>query len=1048
MLCHNPRARVAAACSGGLRAFSIRIQRSAFVDPDPLPSHRTLRSRMVEPNAPPAPETDAKDADDDAVVAAEVEPTPAETGEDGGGGAGPPGDAGGGEPPRYLHSHQVTIEDEMRSSYVDYAMSVIVGRALPDVRDGLKPVHRRVLFTQHQMRNNWNSAYKKSARIVGDCIGKYHPHGDTAVYDTLVRMAQEFSLRLPLVDGQGNFGSIDGDPPAAMRYTEVRMTRVAHELLADLDKNTVDFQENYDGHDEEPTVLPSRVPNLLVNGSGGIAVGMATNIPPHNLAEVVDATVALIEDPEIDVAGLMTHVEGPDFPTGGTIYGREGIWEAYTTGRGKLRVRAKTHFEEKPNGREVIIVDELPYQVNKAKLIEYIAHLVRDKRVEGIADLRDESDRHGIRVVIECKRDAMAQVVLNHLYRLTNLQTTFGVINLAIVAGQPVVLGLKEMLRHFIDHRREVVTRRCLYELAQAEARAHILEGLLIALDEIDAVITMIRESPDAPTAKAALMSNFALSERQSQAILDMRLQRLTGLERDKIRDEYDDLQGRISYLNEVLADDGLLMGIIKGELETIKADYANPRRTHIVDDEGSIRMEDLIADEDMVVTLTSDGYVKRTPVSAYRAQRRGGRGKTGMATKQEDMVRDLFVSSAHQPILFFTSRGRAFSLKTYELPAGTAATRGKPVINLLPVEKDEDVRAVLPVRTFDDPDASVVLATRNGRVKRTVLGAYGKIRSSGIIGLVLEENDDLIDVRLVYPDSTILLATRKGMAIHFQAQYRQEGNRSFGLRPMGRVARGVRGIKLRDGDEVVSLAVLNTAERNAALAELGAEADEDEGADEAGVDAAAVEGGAVDESAVEESADDATVDAAGGDESDEDGDAEESDEAPYVVLTISENGFGKLTSPSNYRLQGRGGLGLIDLKVTEKGKPTKTGNAVGLRIVRRGSQVLLVTDGGKLIRTQVDQIRQVARNAMGVKVINLEVGEKVVSFDVLVEDDEDDLDDEELAAADEASDGEAGDDEVVSAAEDDTGVDDAAAADDGDAGDSAEDGETAPAGD
>ncbi len=924
---------------------------------------------MVEPNAPPAPPEDVE----------------VESGDD------------GGEPPRYLHTHQVTIEDEMRSSYVDYAMSVIVGRALPDVRDGLKPVHRRVLFTQHQMRNNWNAAYKKSARIVGDCIGKYHPHGDTAVYDTLVRMAQEFSMRLPLVDGQGNFGSVDGDPAAAMRYTEVRMTRVAHELLADLDKETVNFQDNYDGHDEEPTVLPSRVPNLLVNGSGGIAVGMATNIPPHNLGEVVNATIALIEDPEIEITGLMAHIEGPDFPTGGTIYGREGIWEAYSTGRGKLRVRANTHFEEKANGREVIVVDELPYQVNKAKLIEYIAHLVRDKRIEGIADLRDESDRHGIRMVIECKRDAMAQVVLNHLYRMTNLQTTFGVINLAIVGGQPVVLRLKEMLRYFVDHRREVVTRRCLYELAQAEARAHILEGLLIALDAIDAVITLIRASPDAPTAKAGLMSTFALSERQSQAILDMRLQRLTGLERDKIRDEFDELQTKITYLKEVLSDDVLLMGIIVEELRSIQADYADPRRTQIVDDEGSIRMEDLIANEDMVVTLTSDGYVKRTPVSAYRAQRRGGRGKTGMATKQEDVVRDLFVSSAHQPILFFTSRGRAFSLKTYELPAGTAATRGKPVINLLPVEKDEDVAALLPVRTFDDPDASVVLATRKGRVKRTTLGAYSRIRSSGIIGLVLEEGDALIDVRLVYPGSSIMLATRKGMAIHFEAAYRQEGNRSFGLRPMGRVARGVRGIKLRDGDEVVSLAVLNTAERNAALAELGADQEDEADTDEADTDEAAIE-------AATEDGEAADGEAADGEAADTE--AADTEASPYVVLTISENGFGKLSVPSQYRLQGRGGLGLIDLKVTDKGKPTKTGDAVGLRIVRRGSQVLLVTDGGKLIRTEMDSIRQVARNAMGVKVINLEAGEKVVSFDVMRDDeeDEDDVADDELTEASDAA--------------------------------------------
>ena len=907
---------------------------------------------------------------------------------DGGGDNGDNGDNG--DDPPYVHPHQISIEREMTSSYVDYAMSVIVGRALPDVRDGLKPVHRRVLFTQHQMRNNWNSAYKKSARIVGDCIGKYHPHGDSAVYDTLVRMAQEFSLRVPLVDGQGNFGSIDGDPAAAMRYTEVRMTRFAHELLSDLEKDTVNFQDNYDGHDQEPTVLPSRVPNLLVNGSGGIAVGMATNIPPHNLGEVIDATVALIDDPEIDVAGLMTHIQGPDFPTGGTIYGRQGIYDAYTTGRGKIRVRAKTHFEEKEGGnKEIIVVDELPYQVNKARLIEHIAHLVRDKKIEGISDLRDESDRQGIRMVIECKRDAMAQVVLNHLYRLTNMQTTFGVIALAIVAGQPRVLTLREMIALFIDHRREVVTRRCLFELKHAEARAHILEGLLIALDRIDEVITLIRASPDAPTAKAGLISEFELSERQAQAILEMRLQRLTGLERDKIKAEHDELHKTIAWLNSVLNDDALLMGIIKNELLEVREGYADERRTNIVEDLGDIRMEDLIADEEMVVTLSNTGYVKRTPLSAYRAQRRGGKGKTGMTTKEEDVVSDLFVSSAHQPILFFTSRGRAFSMKTYELPVGNAATRGKPVINLLPVDKDEDVKAVLPVKTFEDPDACVLLATRNGRVKKTVLSAYSKIRATGIIGIVLEDDDDLIDVRLVYPDSTVLLATKNGMAIHFQSRYQQAANRSWGLRPMGRVTRGVRGIKLRDGDHVVSLAVLNTAERAASLLELGAEAD----AELADGDAAEATDAIAEVEEIE-----AEVMA------EDDGDGDESEEedgavSPFVLLTISESGYGKITLPRRYRLQGRGGYGLIDLKVYIKGKRSKTGHVVGMRVVPREAEVLLVTDGGKLIRTKVEQIRLTNRNTMGVKVIVLSTKEKVVGFDVVMEAEDDIADSDELQA-------------------------------------------------
>ena len=908
-------------------------------------------------------------------------------GGDGAGNGGGGDDEGGGI---IEHAHQISIEQEMRSSYVDYAMSVIVGRALPDVRDGLKPVHRRVLFTQYMMKNNWNSAYKKSARIVGDCIGKYHPHGDSAVYDTLVRMAQDFSLRHPLVDGQGNFGSIDGDPPAAMRYTEVRMTRLAHELLADLEKNTVDFQANYDGHDHEPTVLPSRLPNLLVNGSGGIAVGMATNIPPHNLGEVIDAAVGMVDDPDIEISGLMQHMRGPDFPTGGTIYGREGIHDAYTTGRGKIRVRGKTHFEQGTSGRDVIVIDELPYQVNKARLVEHIASLVRDKKIEGIADLRDESDRHGIRVVIMCKRDAMSEIVLNHLYRLTNLQTTFGVINLAIVGGQPQVLTLRQMLRHFLDHRREVVTRRCLYELEQAEARAHILAGLLIALDDIDRVIELIRASPDRQTASTRLQDAFALSEIQAGAILDMRLARLTGLERDKIKAEFDELQTLIAWLQAVLGDDGQLMGIIRGELLELREQYANPRRTDIVDDAGSLSMEDLIADEDMVVTISNTDYIKRTPVSAYRAQRRGGRGKTGMATKDEDYVKDVFVASAHQPILFFTSQGRAFSLKTYELPQGTAATRGKPIINVLPVEKDEVVKAVLPVATFDDPDAYVLLATRGGKVKKTELSAYGKIRSSGIIGIILEDDDDLIDARLVYKDSSVLLATANGFAMHFQSEYDKESGR--GVRPMGRVTRGVIGVRFRGDDRVVSLAILNSLERHAAIEALTADdVDDDDDAEE-------------------------LVD-----------DNEATELPPFGVLTICENGYGKVTDPTKYPIKRRGGMGVIDIKVFEDGKRqkkvSKTGKVVGQRIVRPFSHIIVVTDGGTLIRTKVEQcLRQsesgpqmVGRNTMGVRIINLDEGEKVVGFDVLVDDSEDDDEQGHDAAVEGAADA-AGDTESTQA--------------------------------
>ncbi len=839
--------------------------------------------------------------------------------------------AGGGDEP-HVNVHSINIEDEMRSSYVDYAMSVIVGRALPDVRDGLKPVHRRVLFTMHEMKNNWNLAYKKSARIVGDVIGKYHPHGDTAVYDTLVRMAQPFSLRYMLVDGQGNFGSVDGDPPAAMRYTEVRMAKLAHELLADLDKETVDFQPNYDGHDHEPTVLPSRVPNLLVNGSGGIAVGMATNIPPHNLGEIIDATIALIDDPDIELRELMQHVKGPDFPTGGTIYGKQGIVDAYATGRGKLKVRAKTHIEtEKKGGRESIIVDELPYQVNKARLVEHIADLVRDKKIEGISDLRDESDRQGMRMVIELKKDAIAQVVLNHLFHQTALQQGFGIINLAIVAGQPQVLTLKEMLEHFIDHRREVVTRRCLFELKQAEARAHILEGLLIALDHLDQVIELIRTSPDPASAKLALIQAFSLSELQSQAILDMRLQRLTGLERDKIRDEHAELMKVIKWLKSVLESDELLMGVIKGELKAIRDEYADARRTDIVEDQASLSMEDLIADEDMVVTTTKAGWIKRTPLSAYRAQRRGGRGKSGMTTKEEDFVVDLFVASAHQDLLIFTSLGKVYGLKVYELPQGAATTKGKPIINMIPVEKGEDVRAVVPVREFSET-GFVLMATKLGTVKKTELMQYAKIRSTGIIGIVLDDGDDLIDAKIVSDADDVVLATRRGMSIHF---------RSTDVRAMGRATRGVRGILLTSDDSVVSLAVV-----------LGT-----------GEEAAAEEEGEAPEVEAPET----------------DGEGEEGVEAfkGTALLTICENGYGKATAPDAYRMQNRGGRGVIAIKTTKR-----NGMVVGLRAVEPEGEVIIVTTGGTLLRILVSDIRVIGRNTQGVRLINLGDDEKVVSFE------------------------------------------------------------------
>ncbi len=843
----------------------------------------------------------------------------------------PPGDGNGGGDNNAGNIATIHIEDEMRSSYVDYAMSVIVGRALPDVRDGLKPVHRRVLFTMYELKNNWNLAYKKSARVVGDCIGKYHPHGDQSVYDTIVRMAQPFALRYLLVDGQGNFGSVDGDPAAAMRYTEVRMSKLAHELLADLDKETVDFQPNYDGHDHEPTVLPTRVPNLLVNGSGGIAVGMATNIPPHNLVEIIDATIALIEDPFVDVRALMQFVKGPDFPTGGTIFGRQGIVDAYATGRGKIKVRAKTHIEtEKKGGREAIIVDELPYQVNKARLIEHIAELVRDKKIEGISDLRDESDRTGMRMVIELKRDAIAQVVLNHLYHQTALQSGFGIINLAIVAGQPQVLTLKEMLEHFIDHRREVVTRRCLFLLKQAEARAHILQGLLIALDHLDEVIEIIRASPDPTAARERLVTRFALSDLQAQAILDMRLQRLTGLERDKIRAEFDELMKQIAWLKSVLESDDVLMGVIKGELIAIRDEYGDARRTDIVEDHASLSMEDLIADEDMVVTISRTGYIKRTPLSAYRAQRRGGRGKSGMSTKEEDFVIDLFVASAHQDLLIFTSLGKVYGLKVYDVPAGAASTRGKPIVNLIPVEAKEDVKAVVPIREFVE-DAYMLLATKFGTVKKTDLMQYAKIRATGIIAIVLDEGDDLIDAKVLHDSDNVVLGTRDGMSIHFH---------STDVRPMGRATRGVRGILLNGKDSVVSLAVVPGTGQ--------------EVVDEEAPEVEAIEG--------------------------EDTEGETGYKG-LALLTVCENGYGKATPPTAYRMQNRGGRGVISIKTT-----ARNGKVVGVRAIEPDGEVILVTDGGTLLRILATEIRVIGRNTQGVRLINLGDGEKVVSFEHFTE--------------------------------------------------------------
>jgi len=696
----------------------------------------------------------------------------------------------------------VDIEDEMRRSYMDYAMSVIVGRALPDVRDGLKPVHRRVLFAMEELGVAWNKSFKKSARIVGDVIGKYHPHGDSAVYDTMVRMVQEFSLRYPLINGQGNFGSVDGDSPAAMRYTEVRLARIAHEILADLDKETVDFGANYDDSLQEPLLLPTRVPNLLVNGATGIAVGMATNIPPHNLTEVVDGLVHLIDDPAATVDELMRHVSGPDFPTAGIIHGLEGIREAYRTGRGRIQLRASCVIETagRKSARDAIIVNELPYTVNKARLIEKIADLVRDKKIEGIATLRDESGREGMRIVIEIKRDDQPQAVLNQLYKHTQLQTTFGIIFMALVDGQPKVLNLRQMLRHFLAHRRVVITRRTEFELRKAQERAHILEGLKIALDHLDAVIKLIRAAAGPEVARNQLMERFELSQRQAQAILDMRLQRLTGLERDKIITEYQEVLATIARLEHILAHEEEVDRIIKEELTALKEQFGDKRRTVIVPFSADISIEDMIADEDMAITLSHGGYIKRNATSLYTAQRRGGKGKTGMQTREEDFVEHLFIASAHDYLLFFTDQGRVYRLKVYEIPQAGRAARGKAIVNLLDLQKGEGIAACLAVRDFTD-DRFVVLATRKGVVKKSPLSEYANIRAGGIIAITVDEGDEVIGVRLTTGDQEIFLASRSGKAIRFA---------ETDVRPMGRTSRGVRGMSFKGDDQLVAMEVLN----------------------------------------------------------------------------------------------------------------------------------------------------------------------------------------------------------------------------------------------
>lgn len=694
----------------------------------------------------------------------------------------------------------VNIEDEMKESYLSYSMSVIVGRALPDVRDGLKPVHRRILYGMSEVGNVWNRPYKKSARVVGDVMGKYHPHGDSAIYDSLVRMAQDFSMRIPLVDGQGNFGSVDGDSPAAMRYTEVRLSRISSEILEDLDKETVEFYPNYDGGELEPSVLPTKVPNLLLNGSSGIAVGMSTNIPPHNLGELLDAVVAQIRDPQVTVDRLLEIMPGPDFPTGGFVSGREDIRTAYATGRGIVRMRAKVRIEKQKKGnRDVIIVTELPYQVNKARLAQKIAELVREEKIKGISDIRDESDREGIRLVIDVKSGEHAQVVLNQLYKHTQMDTSFGIIMLALVRNQPKVLSLKELLAHFIEHRKEVITRRTQYELRKAEERLHILEGFKIALDNLDEIVELIKGSESPAAAKAGLVRTFALSERQAQAILEMRLQRLTALERDKILEERRELIATVAKLKEILGSEKLILDLAVEELTELREKFGDARRTEVIENVGEMSIEDLITDEEMVVTTTYGGYIKSIPLSVYRNQRRGGRGRTGMSTRDTDFVNDLFTASRHTSILFFSSLGRCYWLKVYEIPEATPAARGRAMVNLLNLDKEEKVAAVLPVKDFSE-DVSIVMATRNGIVKKTNLQAYSRPRVGGIIALNIIKGDELVGAALASEDDEVLLTSRNGQAIRFKVT---------DVKNMGRASVGVKGISLREGDEVVSLEVI-----------------------------------------------------------------------------------------------------------------------------------------------------------------------------------------------------------------------------------------------
>ncbi len=834
----------------------------------------------------------------------------------------------------------VNLEDEMRQSYLDYAMSVIVGRALPDVRDGLKPVHRRVLFAMSVLGNDWNKPYKKSARVVGDVIGKYHPHGDTAVYDTIVRMAQPFSLRYMLVDGQGNFGSVDGDSPAAMRYTEVRMSKIAHQLLADLDKETVDFVPNYDESESEPSVFPTRVPNLLVNGSAGIAVGMATNIPPHNLNEVINGCIALIDNPELSIKELMEYVPGPDFPTAAIINGVRGIHEAYATGRGRVYIRARSHTEGEDGARQSIIVTELPYQVNKARLLEKIAELVKDKKIDGISQLRDESDKDGMRMVIELKRGEVAEVVLNNLYQHTQLQSVFGINMVALVDGQPRLLNLKQVLEAFVRHRREVVTRRTVFELRKARERAHILEGLAVALANIDEIIKLIKASKSRAEAREELVSRewqpgivsdllqrsgseasrpdgleahfgyhgdvYRLSETQAQAILDLRLHQLTGLEQTKIVDEYKEVIERIDELLAILNSPDRLMQVIRDELVEIREQFGDERRTEILVDHLDLTMEDLITEEDVVVTLSHSGYAKSQPLSDYRAQRRGGRGKAATRVKEQDFVDKLFIASTHDTILCFSSRGKAYWLKVYQLPQAGRTARGKPIVNLLPLEDGERINAVLPVREYSE-NRYVFMATAQGTVKKTALADFSRPRSNGIIAVDLRDDDYLVNVEVTDGERDVMLFSNAGKSIRFK---------EADVRPMGRTACGVRGIRLAPGQKVIALIIV------------------DEG----------------------------------------------------TVLTATENGYGKRTLVSDYPSHGRGGQGVISIQGSER-----NGDVVGAVLVGDEDEIMLISNGGTLVRTRVNEISVMGRNTQGVRLISLHSEEKLVGVERVVEVQEED---------------------------------------------------------